>query len=147
MKIYLAADHAGFELKEEIKSYLQSKNYEVEDCGNRQKIDNDDYPDWISKAAEKVSNDPNSFGIVFGKSGEGEAIVANKFRNVRAVVGFSSENVELTRLDNNANILCLGSKFINSKTAKEFTDKFLETHFSGEGRHIRRINKISDLES
>ncbi len=106
----------------------------------------DDYPDWISKAAEKVSNDESSKGIVFGKSGEGEAIVANKFRNVRAVVGFNKENVELTRSHNDANILCLGSKFINSELAKELVDIFLNTPFSNEERHIRRISKIKALE-
>src|SRR6266852_950047 len=105
MKIYLASDHAGFDLKEAVKSYLSSKNFEVEDCGNLEKEENDDYPVWISKAAEKISNEPGSIGVVFGKSGEGEAIVANKFKNIRAVIGFNPENVRLTREHNDANIL------------------------------------------
>lgn len=146
-KIYLATDHAGFELKEEIKVYLLSKNYDVEDCGNLEKAPDDDYPDWISKAAEKVSNNPSSFAIVFGKSGEGEAIVANKFKNVRAAVGFNAENVKLTRVDNNANVLCLGSQFVDNDLAKELVDLFLNTPFSNEERHIRRINKISSIEN
>ncbi len=146
MKIYLAADHAGFDLKEEIKSYLLSKNWEVEDLGNFKKVQDDDYPDWVSLAAEKVSNDEDSRGIVFGRSGEGEAIVANKFKNIRAVVGFNSENVRLTRLDNDANILSLGSEFVNSNQALELVEIFLQTQFSKEERHIRRISKIKKFE-
>lgn len=146
MKVYLASDHAGFDLKEEVKAYLLSQNYEVEDLGNFEKKEDDDYPDWISKAGEKVSSDESSKAIVFGKSGEGEAIVANKFKNVRAVVGFNNENVKLTREHNDANILCLGSQFVNSAIAKELVDIFLQTPFSQDERHIRRINKIKQLE-
>ena len=146
MKIYLASDHAGFDLKEEIKNYLLQKGFEVLDCGNLEKIEDDDYPDFISIASEKVSSEESSRGVVFGKSGEGEAIVANKFKNIRAVVGFNSENVKLTRLDNDANVLCLGSQFVNSNLAKELVDVFLQTPFSEEERHVRRINKIKALE-
>lgn len=146
MKIYLASDHAGFDLKESVKNYLSSKNFEVEDCGNPQKIEDDDYPDWISKAAEKVSIEPGSIGIVFGKSGEGEAIVANKFKNIRAVIGFNLENVRLTREHNNANILCLGSQFVSPELGRQLVDIFLNTPFSNEERHIRRINKIISIE-
>ncbi len=146
MKVYLASDHAGFELKESIKSYLIEKGLKVEDCGAFEKNPDDDYPDWIAKAAEKVSQDQNSKAIVFGKSGEGEAIVANKFKNVRAVVAFGRENVSLTRVDNDANILCIGSQFISESLAKEMIDIFLNTEFSNEYRHIRRINKIKALE-
>lgn len=146
MKIYLASDHAGFDLKEEVKTYLTSKKLEVEDCGNLQKEESDDYPDWISKAAEKVSAEPASKAIVFGKSGEGEAIVANKFKNVRAVIGFNPENVKLTREHNDANVLCLGSQFISSELAKQLVDVFLSTNFTNEERHVRRINKIRTIE-
>lgn len=146
MKVYLATDHGGFELKEEIKSYLIEKNLDVEDCGNFQKEEQDDYPDWISKGAEKVSKDPSSFGIFFGKSGAGECIVANKFKNVRAVVGSNRQNVELARTKNNANALCIGADFISLALAKEFVDIFLNTPFSNEERHVRRINKISSFE-
>lgn len=154
MKIYLATDHGGFELKENIKKYLKDKSlpagrqgYEVEDCGAYDLNPIDDYPDFISKVGEKISEDPKSFGIIFGKSGEGECIVANKFKNVRAVVAFSKENVSLTRVDNDANILCIGSQFISYDLAKEMIDIFLNTEFSNEDRHIRRINKIKQIES
>jgi len=145
--IYLASDHAGFDLKESVKSYLTDKGFEVEDCGAHELNPDDDYPDFISKAAEKVSADESSKGIVFGKSGEGEAIVANKFKNVRAVVGFNNENVKLTREHNDANILALGSDFIEDSKAKEMVDVFLKTPFSNEERHVRRISKISAIEN
>lgn len=146
MKIYLAADHAGFELKEKIKDYLLLKNYEVFDQGAFELDQDDDYPKLISKAADKVSNDQSSRAIVFGKSGAGEAIVANKFKNVRAVLGFSKDNVRLARQHNDANILALGSEFIDIEKAKELVDIFLNTEFSGEERHIRRINQILEIE-
>lgn len=146
MKIYLASDHAGFDLKEAVKSYLSSKKIEVEDCGNLQKVEGDDYPDWIGKAAEKVSNESGSMGIVFGKSGEGETIVANKFKNIRAVIGFNPENVRLTRVDNDANVLCMGSQFVSPELAKNLVDVFLNTPFSNEERHTRRIDKIKQIE-
>lgn len=146
MKIYLATDHGGFELKESIKNYLTEKGLDVEDCGNFQNDPQDDYPDWISKGAQKVLNDQSSLGIFFGKSGAGECIVANKFKNIRAVVGYSRENVELSRTKNNANVLCIGADFISLELAKEFVDIFLSTSFSNEGRHIRRISKIKALE-
>lgn len=147
MKVYLASDHAGFDLKKAIKKYLLEKDIELEDCGAYELNAADDYPDFISKAAEKVSFDSTSRGIVFGKSGAGECIVANKIKNVRAVAGFNTDNVGLSRLDNDTNILCLGSIFVDLETAKKLVDTFLETRFSNEERHIRRINKIKVIEN
>ncbi|MEK7517138.1 MAG: RpiB/LacA/LacB family sugar-phosphate isomerase [Patescibacteria group bacterium] len=147
MRVYLGTDHAGFELKEKIKSYLSENAYEVEDCGAFSFDKNDDYPDFIAKAAIGVSKNPNSKGIVFGKSGAGEAIVANKIKGIRAVFGFSKENVELSRLHNDANVLSLGSAFVNEGLAKELVKIFLETPFSNEERHKRRIEKIRKIES
>jgi ribose 5-phosphate isomerase B len=147
MKIYLGADHAGFELKEKIESFLLGKNFEVEDCGAFEFDANDDYPDFISKTALRVSENPTSLGIVFGKSGSGECIVANKLKNVRAILGFSPDNVKLAREDNDANVLSLGSAFINENLAKKLTMTFLQTPFTKEVRHIRRIDKIKELEN
>jgi ribose 5-phosphate isomerase B len=147
MKIYLGTDHAGFELKEKIKSFLQEKGFETEDCGELEFDKNDDYPDFVSKAAIKTSEDPQSFGIIFGKSGAGECIAANKIKNIRAVLGFSAENVKLAREHNDANILSLGSAFINEELAKDLVTIFLQTQFTNEERHIRRINKIKDIEN
>lgn len=146
MKVYLASDHAGFKLKEKVKEYLLSQNYEVQDCGDFSPNPDDDYPLFIAKAAEKVSENPSSFGIVFGKSGAGEEIAANKFKNVRAVLGFSKENVKLSREHNDANILSLGSEFVDVEKAKGLVKIFLETRFSNEQRHKRRIEEIKNLE-
>ena len=141
MKIYLASDHAGFELKEKVKEYLQN-SYEVIDKGAFSYQEEDDYPDFISKAAEEVSKDESSRAIVLGKSGSGEEIDANKFKNVRAIIGFSEENVRLARNDNDANVLSLGSAFIDFEKAKILIDIFLNTPFSNEERHKRRIEEI-----
>jgi ribose 5-phosphate isomerase B len=146
MKVYLGADHAGLELKDKIKTHLLEDNFDVKDCGALVYDKNDDFPDFIAKAASGVSENPGSIGIVFGKSGAGECIVANKLKGIRAILGFSKKNVELSRLHNNANVLSLGSKFVDEKTAKELVKIFLETPFSNEERHKRRIEKISKLE-
>lgn len=145
MKVYLASDHAGFELKESIKSYLLDK-YEVEDCGAFSYDKDDDYPDMVSYAAKKVSENEGSFGIVVGKSGAGEAIVANKIKGVRAGFGINRQNVELLRAHNDANVLALGSAFVSETQAKELVDVFLETPFSNDERHRRRIEKIEKIE-
>lgn len=147
MKVYLATDHAGLELKDKIKDFLKRKNMDVEDMGAFEFNNNDDYPDLIKRAAEKVSENPDDFAIIFGKSGGGEAIVANKFKNVRAGLGFNEENVKLLREHNNANVLSLGSAFVDERTAEEFVELFLNTPFSGDQRHVRRIEKIKEIES
>ena len=147
MKIYLASDHAGFRLKEEVKKFLLENSCEVEDCGAFSYQADDDYPDFIGIAAKKVSEKPNEVvGVIFGKSGTGEEIVANKFKGVRAVLGFSEKNVELSKLHNNANILALGSDFVDLDLAKKLVDIFLKTPFSGDERHIRRLNKLVEIE-
>jgi ribose 5-phosphate isomerase B len=146
MKIYLAADHAGFYLKEKVKIFLERHSYEIEDLGAFDYEKEDDYPKIIEKAARKVAEDENSKGIVFGKSGAGEAIVANKIKGIRAVIGFSRENVELSREHNDCNILSFGSHFTDEHKALILTRAFLETKFSGEERHVRRINQIKELE-
>lgn len=145
MKVYLATDHAGFLLKEEVKKFLEEKGYQVEDCGAFELNNDDDYPDFISVAARKVSEN-NEKGIVFGKSGAGEAIVANKIKGIRGILGVNKENIELARQHNDANILSLGSDFVDYEKAKELTEVFLKTEFSNEQRHLRRIEKIREIE-
>lgn len=147
MKVYLATDHAGFSLKEEVKKFLVEQNYEVEDCGAFSFKEDDDYPDFIVKAAEKVSQNQDSKGIVFGKSGTGEEIVANKIRNIRAFTGVDEESVRLAREHNDANVLSLGSGFVGLEKAKRLVKIFLSTSFSNELRHKRRIEKIKEIES
>ena len=147
-KIFLGTDHAGFELKEEVKAYLRKLGYEVEDRGAFKLDAEDDYPDFISAAAIEVGKNPLNKGIIFGGSGQGEAIVANKVKGVRAAV-FNSDNPEiakLSRLHNDANILSIGARFVSKETALKAVKLWLETDFSSEVRHKRRLKKIEDLE-
>ncbi|OGE37101.1 ribose-5-phosphate isomerase [Candidatus Daviesbacteria bacterium RIFCSPLOWO2_01_FULL_39_12] len=147
MMIYLATDHAGFALKEKVKKYLQDLGYGVEDFGAYRLDPDDDYPDFISKAAEAVSKDPQNRAVILGGSGQGEAMVANKFPNVRAVVYYGGMDViPLTREHNNANILSLGARFLTEDEAIEAVKLWLETPFTEEERHIRRIEKIKKIE-
>lgn len=146
--IYLGSDHAGYEMKEVLESYLKELGYEVHDSGTENPDSKDDYPDFISSVAHMVSNNPkDNKGIIIGGSGQGEAITANRFNNVRAAVyyGGPMEIVELSRKHNDANILSLGARFINNDLAKEAVKIWLETPFSDEERHIRRIKKIEEL--
>ena len=145
MKIYLATDHAGFYHKEKIKFWLEKWGYDYEDLGAFEYIERDDYPDFIRPAARKVSEDPeNNRAIVLGGSGQGEAMVANRFPKVRAIVycGHNLDIIKLSREHNNANILSIGARFVSEEEAKEAIKLWLETAFSGEERHARRIAKI-----
>ena len=149
MKIYIGSDHAGFEMKKDLISYLKEMNYEVFDLGPSEYVHDDDYPDYISLVAHEVSKDFKVTGIILGYSGQGEAIVANRFPNVRAAVfyGGSKHIVTLCREHNDANILSLGAHFLTTEEARRAVDLFLGTKFSGEERHIRRIKKIEELET
>lgn len=147
IKVYLATDHAGFEFKENLKAFLHDKGYEVGDCGAFELNPNDDYPDFIAVAAKTVSETPGSFGVVLGKSGAGECIVANKIKGIRAVLGVSEQNVRLAREHNDANVLSLGSELVTEDQAKQFVELFIKTPFSNEERHQRRIEKIKNLEN
>lgn len=145
MKIYLATDHAGFELKEKIKAFLLTNDYEVEDFGAFSYDANDDYPDFVHKAAAAVSENPiMARGIILGGSGQGEAMIANRYKNVRAAVfyGGPEDIVKLSREHNDANILSLGARFIKEEEALKSVKLWLATNFSKEERHRRRINKI-----
>ena len=145
-KIILGTDHAGFELKEHIKKYLLKNGFEVIDKGAYRFEPNDDYPDFIVKVAKEVAKNPDSCrGIIFGASGQGEAIAANKIKGIRASVyyGGNLELIKLSRTHNNANILSLGARFLTKEQALEAVKIWLKTSFSNEARHIRRIRKIS----
>jgi len=145
MKIFLATDHAGFALKEEIKAYLKSEDYDVVDFGALAEEEGDDYPDFIKQAARAVSESTDDEkAIIFGGSGQGENIVANKFPHVRSVVFYGGplDIITLSREHNDANILSLGARFVTPHEAKEVVGLWLSTKFSGEDRHVRRIAKI-----
>ena len=143
MKIYIAADHAGFNLKNYLKKQLLADGYDIEDCGAFDFNPLDDYPDFIIPAAEKVANQPNSRGIIIGGSGQGEAMAANRIQGVRAAVYYDGpiDIVKLSRLHNNANILSLGARFLSDERATEILNIWLAEKFEGE-RHENRINKL-----
>ncbi len=143
MLIYIGADHQGFEFKEKVKEFLTTKDYKVVDLGNDHYDENDDYPDFAELVAEKVSEDlENNRGILFCRSGAGMDIVANKFKDIRSVLGFDKEQASLTRNDDDTNVLVIPAGFVDFKKAKEIIEIWLNTPFSGEERHKRRLEKI-----
>lgn len=153
MKIYIGSDHAGYELKEKLKSYLLEIGYEVNDKGAFALNKDDDYPDFIKSVALAVSTN-ESMGIIIGGSGQGEAMCANRYKGVRAAVYYGGKNFQTdilgnkmniiigAREHNNANIISLGARFLSVSDAKKAVKIFLETPFSKDERHIRRINKL-----
>lgn len=149
MTIYLAADHAGFELKEHLVTYVRDTlGYDVHDCGAYTFAPEDDYPEYIKIAAEAVSENPNETrAIILGGSGQGEAMVANRFPNVRATVyyGGPQDIITLSREHNNANILSLGARFMTTTEAEQAVSLWLRTSFTPEERHERRIAQIEQL--
>ena len=150
LPIILAADHAGFKLKEEIKLFLQGKGYKIDDMGAHAFVADDDYPYFMTQAALRIAQDSSGFAraIIFGKSGQGEAMVANRFPGVRAAVyyGGSHDILKLSREHNNANILSIGAGFVNQKEAEEAVVQWLDTPFSHDERHQRRIVEIDSIE-
>ncbi len=145
MIIYLGSDHAGFTLKEHIKTFLKTQNFTVRDEGAFKMDPADDYPDFIKVVAKQVGSDPDhSRGIIFGASGQGEAMVANRFPRVRACVyyGGTEEIITLARTHNDANILSIGARFVDPATAERIIKLWLNIEFPGGERHVRRIEKI-----
>lgn len=144
--MYLASDHAGFELKKMLTEFLRSSGHDAVDLGPETMDPADDYPDFVAPLAQKVAAEEGSFGIALGGSGEGEAIDANRTKGARAAeyYGGNLDIVRLAREHNDANILSLGARFINEEHAKEAVTLFLATPFSGEERHSRRIKKLDE---
>lgn len=161
MKIYIAADHTGFVLKQELVSYIKDMlSYEVEDLGAHDLAPADDYPDYVLPCAQKVVATPGSLGLVIGGSGQGEAMAANRVAGVRCALFYGQAKangaidakgapsldgldiVRLAREHNDANVLSLAARFVTNEDAKEAVRIFLETPFSGEERHVRRIHKF-----
>jgi ribose 5-phosphate isomerase B len=140
VKIAIGSDHAGFELKQIIVEYLSSRNVDFVDCGTKN-LDSVDYPDFAKRVADEVSNEDLVMGILVCGSGQGMAMTANRYKNVRAAICHNSDVAKITREHNDANILCLGSRFIEKTEALKCVDVFLSTDFEGE-RHLKRINKI-----
>jgi ribose 5-phosphate isomerase B len=145
MKIAIGADHAGFELKNQLGEVLRQTGHEVCDFGTNS-AESTDYPDYAERVAQAVASGAAERGVLVCGSGVGMSIAANKVRGIRAVLGVSPEEVRLTRAHNNANILTLGARFTNPAAARELLRVFLEVQFEG-GRHQRRVDKISQMEN
>jgi ribose 5-phosphate isomerase B len=144
-KVYIASDHAGFELKSALGAFLGERGYIVEDLGPHNYELADDYPDTIGPLARAIADDKTAFGIAIGYSGQGEAMVCNRTNGVRAAVyyGGNKDIITLSREHNDANVLSLGAKFLSQDEAKEAVLLWLETPFSNEERHVRRISKLN----
>jgi len=144
MKIFLASDHAGFELKQKLADFLMEKGHEVEDMGPTRLNPADDYPDYITPCAKRVAETHDSMGIVAGMSGQGEAMAANRVRGVRAAVyyGGPADIVKLSRQHNDANVLSLGARFVSAQEAQKAVELWLATNFEHDERHQRRILKM-----
>jgi ribose 5-phosphate isomerase B len=155
MKIFIGTDHAGFVLKEKIITALKAQGYEVVDKGAYEYNEGDDYPDFVIPVAQEVSKDPeNSRGIILGATGEGEAIAANKFPHVRAVVYYGKSHAVVddeadvlvrSREHNNSNILSLGARYFTEDDAVKTVNLWLNTPYSNGERHIRRLGKIDAI--
>lgn len=146
-KIYIGADSAGYEYKEELKVYLTEKGYEVVDEGAYNGKSGSHYPEFAMMVAAAVQADPNgSFGILVCGTGIGMSMVANKFDGIRAAVCGDTFSARMTREHNNANVLCMGARVIGPGLMKDIVDLFLETPFEGGGRHELRVEMIADAE-
>lgn len=147
MRIYLGSDHAGFELKTSLISWLSDNGHEPIDCGAAVYDADDDYPPYVIAAAERAMSDAGSLAIVIGGSGNGEQIAANKVEGVRAALCWSPEIAALSRQHNDANVCGIGARFHDEAGAAAIVEAFVNTKFSEDPRHIRRIALISDYES
>lgn len=145
--IYLAADHGGYKLKEHLKKFLASEKYDFIDVGAKTLKKDDDYPDYAVKAAKEVAKNPiSNVAIMICRSGQGVCIVANKFSGVRAALVWNTQEAKMSRTDDMTNVLCLPSDYISPHMAENVVDAWLETPYSSEVRHMRRVKKINELD-
>ena len=138
--LIIGADHAGFEMKEKLKSYLAAKGFTLVDKGTYS-LDSVDYPDFAHAVARELENDTTKTGILLCGSANGVAITANKHAHIRAAICWTVEIASLARQHNNANIICIPARFVDEPIAEKMVDAFLSTEFEG-GRHARRVEKI-----
>ncbi|AWO01243.1 ribose 5-phosphate isomerase B [Chitinophaga alhagiae] len=141
LPVAIGSDHAGFEYKEEVISYLEGKGVQVKDYGTHS-VDSVDYPDFAHPVANAVESGEYAYGILICGSANGVAITANKHQGIRAAICWGDELARLARSHNNANVLCIPARFVDTATAKEMVDIFGETPFEG-GRHMNRVSKIA----
>jgi ribose 5-phosphate isomerase B len=147
MKIYLGADHRGFELKKELKDILDTMNVSYEDLGNLQYDKDDDYPDFAQKVAERVTKEEDTRGIVICGSGAGVDIAANKVKGARSTLALSPDQVEHARANDDINVLAIAADFVAKDTIQQLLKAFVTTHYTGEERHDRRLQKIAAIEN
>ncbi|GHH87240.1 ribose-5-phosphate isomerase [Streptomyces sulfonofaciens] len=147
MRVYLGSDHAGYELKNHLVEWLKDQGHEPVDRGPLVYDAADDYPPFCLRAAEGAAGDPGSLGIVIGGSGNGEQIAANKVEGVRAVLAWSEQTAALGREHNDANVIAIGARMHTTEEAVRFVETFLNTPFSGDERHARRIAMLSAYET
>jgi len=145
MKVIIGADHAGLEIKERIKKYLDKKGIRYEDLGADSLNKDDDYPDYAVKVARRVAKEKDSKGILVCGTGEGMVIAANKVKGIRAAAPYDSYTAELSRRHNDANILALRGRSFSFRKIRKIINIWLETEFSGEEKHKRRIEKIDRI--
>ncbi|WP_283137857.1 ribose-5-phosphate isomerase [Rhizohabitans arisaemae] len=146
MRVYIGADHAGYELKNHLVTWLKEQGHDPVDCGPFVYDGQDDYPPFVLRAAAGTAAEPGSLGIVIGGSGNGEAIAANKVAGVRAALVWSEETATLGREHNDANVISVGSRMHSQEEATRFVEVFLATPYSGAERHTRRIEMLSAYE-
>jgi len=145
MKIVIGADHGGFELKEEIKKFVEKLGYDVEDKGTNS-LESVDYPIYAKKVAKEVASDKDKLGILVCGTGLGMSMAANKIKGIRAALAYNESSAKLAKEHNNANVLCLGGREFSTEKAKKIVKLFLETHFSKADRHKRRVGEIAEIE-
>jgi len=146
MRVHLGSDHAGLELKEHLLNWLADHGYEAVDHGPFVYDPQDDYPVFCLRAAEAAADEEGSLGVVIGGSGNGEQIAANKVKGVRCALAWSEETAVLARQHNDANVVSVGGRMHTVEDMTHFVEVFLETEFSGDERHARRIRMLSDFE-
>jgi ribose 5-phosphate isomerase B len=147
VRVYIGADHAGYELKNHQVSWLKEHGHEVIDCGPSVYDAEDDYPAFVLRAAEGVAGDPGSLGVVIGGSGNGEQIAANKVRGIRAALAWNDDTARLAREHNDANVVSVGARMHTENDATRLVEIFLGTSFSGAERHSRRIAQMTAYET
>jgi len=147
MRVYLGADHAGFQLKSAVMAHLAKLGYEVEDEGDRELDPNDDYPHFAYTVATKILGDESNDarGILLCGSGQGMCIAANRVRGIRAALCWNEDIARETRNDNDSNVLCVPARMLTEHEALNIIDTWLKTPFSGAARHVRRIHEIEEL--
>ena len=144
--IYIAADHAGWQLKENLKPYLRELGYEFEDLGNEQLDPTDDYPDFAFRLAHNVLDNEGAKGILICGTGQGMCVAANKIDGIRAVLAHDEFTARTAAEHLNANIICLGGRVLDAEMAQKIVKRWLDAEFSDEERHKRRIEKIENIE-